>query len=345
MNHRHFLLSLFLFCSLWACSQPSNPAAEAPAISPTAYLDTFFNYVSTHALGRETVDWGKLRQEVDEKCADAKAIEDTHDAIHGALQKINKHSFLIRPEVARAYYPEADEEDEDTEKEDVAAPEVLMTTGRRISPHISYLSMPQFGYPPVMVEFADSLQRLIALLDSPETSGWILDLRTNGGGNCWPMLAGIGPLLGEGTCGYFIEPTGENGVPWSYEDGMSYMGGGGQLSISEDMEPYELLYSRPKIAVLTGGQTMSSGEVMTVAFRGKSNTRSFGQPTGGYSTTNTNFNMPDGAIVILTVSVYADRNKQVFGDRIAPDVLVAKSDKSGEDLALAKAIEWLKGEQ
>lgn len=322
--------------------------AEPPAITPAAYLDTFFNYVSTHALGRETIDWAKLRQEVDEKCADAKGIEDTHDAIHDALQQINKHSFLIRPQQARAFYPDADEEEagEDTiDKEEVAMPEVLMTTGRRIDPNISYLSMPQFGYPPAMVAFADSLQRLIALLDSPETSGWILDLRTNSGGNCWPMLAGIGPLLGEGTCGYFIEPTGENGVPWSYQDGMSYMGGGGQLSISEDLEPYELLNPRPKIAVLTGGRTMSSGEVMTVAFKGKSNTQSFGQPTGGYSTTNTNFNMPDGAIVILTVSVYADRNKQVFGDSIAPDVFVAESDKGGEDLALAKAIEWLKGKQ
>ncbi len=158
------------------------------------------------------------------------------------------------------------------------------------------------------------------------------------------MLAGIGPLLGEGVCGYFIEPTGENGVPWSYKDGMSFMGGGGQLSISEEMQPYELRHPNPRIAVLTGKRTMSSGEVMTVAFRGKPNSRSFGQPTGGYSTTNTNFNMPDGAIVILTVSVYADRNKQVFGDRIAPDVLVAEHGKGGEDLTLAKAVEWLKGQ-
>ena len=33
-------------------------------------------------------------------------------------------------------------------------------------------------------------------------------LRGNGGGNMWPMIAGVGPLLGEGPLGYFIGPIG-----------------------------------------------------------------------------------------------------------------------------------------
>jgi hypothetical protein len=31
-----------------------------------------------------------------------------------------------------------------------------------------------------------------------------VDLRGNGGGNMWPMLAGVGPVLGEGIVGWIV---------------------------------------------------------------------------------------------------------------------------------------------
>ena len=40
----------------------------------------------------------------------------------------------------------------------------------------------------------------------------MIDLRPNTGDNCWPMLAGIGPLLGEGVCGYFTDRDLDNGL-------------------------------------------------------------------------------------------------------------------------------------
>jgi C-terminal processing protease CtpA/Prc len=35
-------------------------------------------------------------------------------------------------------------------------------------------------------------------MDQGNLAGWIVDLRNNGGGNMWPMLTGIGSILGEG---------------------------------------------------------------------------------------------------------------------------------------------------
>ena len=43
----------------------------------------------------------------------------------------------------------------------------------------------------------DSLQLAIAALQDKGACAWLVDLRLNGGGNVWPMLAGIGPLLGD----------------------------------------------------------------------------------------------------------------------------------------------------
>jgi hypothetical protein len=44
-------------------------------------------------------------------------------------------------------------------------------------------------------QYAASLQNVLRSLDVPTTCGWIVDLRKNIGGNMWPMLAGLGPLL------------------------------------------------------------------------------------------------------------------------------------------------------
>lgn len=66
--------------------------------------------------------------------------------------------------------------------------------------------------------FATDLQRVIASLEASKPCGWVIDLRANGGGNMWPMLAGIGPLVGAGRLGSFKDPDGRGGS-WSYENG------------------------------------------------------------------------------------------------------------------------------
>ena len=38
------------------------------------------------------------------------------------------------------------------------------------------------------------------------TCGWIIDLRGNGGGNMYPMLAGLKPFLGDTVLGAFVGP-------------------------------------------------------------------------------------------------------------------------------------------
>ena len=39
----------------------------------------------------------------------------------------------------------------------------------------------------------------------------------------WPMIAGLGPVLGEGLLGFFIAPTGRT-TSWEYRGGASYSG-------------------------------------------------------------------------------------------------------------------------
>ncbi len=304
-----------------------------------AYLDTVFQYLTTQALDRGQIDWPALRREADLLSAGAATTAETYGAIQYTLQRVNRHSFFMAPEETGRLMGT----DKTGEEEEADLPEIDYTQGHRLDKRIAYLSMPDFssGDPAMITRFADSLQALIAALDTKQTTGWVLDLRENTGGNCWPMLAGIGPLLGKGVCGYFIDRDGENGSAWSYRNGGSYQGGSRIAEISG--RPYRLKNPHSHIAVLTGPSTASSGEVTTIAFRGRKNTRSFGQPTAGYSTTNTNIMLPDGAMLLLTVSVYADRNRNIYGDEVIPDAVIEKETTEAVDPTLEAALAWLRG--
>ena len=143
----------------------------------------------------------------------------------------------------------------------------------------------------------------------------------------WPMLAGLKPFLGGGTVGTFESPA--RSTKWV----------AGQRV---DVEPPPGLSALESawVAVITGPRTVSSGEAVTVAFRGRPRTRSFGQPTGGLSTSNSGFPLPDGATLLLTTAVFADRNGQRYGAAIEPDEAVSPVD--GADPALAVAVAWLR---
>lgn len=183
-------------------------------------------------------------------------------------------------------------------------------------------------------DFATDIQSTIAVQDRGDVVGWIVDLRGNTGGNMWPMVAGLGPLLGEGVLGYFLEPTGV-AMAWGYEDGQSWLE---DVTIQSVQAPYELEVPEPKVAVLIDNLVVSSGEAVAIAFKKRPNTRFFGMATCGLSTANRSFRMSDGAILNLTTSFMADRTQDVYGDQVEPDEVVLDP-----DLTVERAVEWLEG--
>lgn len=311
-----------------------EPAKGKMSKSAKAYYKEFFKKISSDALDNDKIDWNTLKAAAKEMVAGAQTSADLHGMMQYILRRVNKHSFMFTPEVAAGFMGEGEENDQ-------IKPDLVYTSGRRIDEHTAYLSMPGMGsgHQPTLTAFADSLQALIAQLDTEATTGWVLDLRKNGGGNCWPMFAGIGPLMGEGICGYFMARDGSNAQSWAYRDGTSYEHDSARTSIIRPA--YTLKGKNARIAVLTGPGTASSGEMTAVAFTGKPNAKSFGQPTAGYASTNTSIRMSDGAMVLLTVSIYGDRNKTPLKEQLTPDVLV-EEEGNKEDATLAAAISWLK---
>jgi carboxyl-terminal processing protease len=166
--------------------------------------------------------------------------------------------------------------------------------------------------------------------------GWVVDLRRNVGGNMWPMLHALRPILGEATPGYFVSSTGR--------EEFSYRYGRGPGGSAPD---YRLQKSDPPVAVLTSRLTVSSGEAIAIAFRGRPATRSFGEATAGLPTSNQSFPLVDGAVLVVTVSREADRTGRVYDGRIAPDEDVAidwTRIGTDDDPVLLAAAAWLRSQ-
>ena len=216
-----------------------------------------------------------------------------------------------------------------------------MPRGSMLFKDIGYIKLPQLiGSTSVTENYATEAQKVIMSLDQQGACGWIVDLRQNRGGNSWPMLAGIGPLLGEGEVGSFVDRNGKRET-WSYRNGQALHDNQEQAHASP---VYSLTASFPPVAILTGPLTASSAEFIVIAFRGRPNTRSFGEPTTGVPTANSTQILSDGAMVFLTVAWEADRTGQIYKDRISPDQFVEidwNTLGSETDPVIQAAVDWL----
>jgi carboxyl-terminal processing protease len=294
--------------------------APSPAI---AYLNNLVDVMEANSINRKTIDWPEFRKEVIAAAGNAHSIGETSAAIGVALTRLgDNHSFV---KTASGQY---------------ITRSTLKCTDSPISPvsppdNIGYVRISGFlGDGTESRTFAQTIQDQIKAKDKPDLIGWIVDLRGNRGGNMWPMLAGIGPILGTETCGYFIDPD-NNTVSWAYfADGSSRYDG--YVAVSIATPPYSLFSPPGKVAVLTDNLTSSSGEAIAIAFIGKANTRSFGKSTCGLSTATSPFNLSDGSQLYLTVSFMADRFQNKFGYAVVPD----ESTATNLD-AFQAAIDWI----
>lgn len=161
----------------------------------------------------------------------------------------------------------------------------------------------------------------------------------------WPMLAGIGPLLGDSVVGQF--GAGPEADRWYYKQGVSgILSADGSLEpiTSVTVDPVATRDPLPPVAVLMDSRTASSGEAMVVAFRRRPETRFFGQPSSGFATINRGLRLPDGTNMVVTTGYYVDRAGTQYEEQLFPDSVVPLAPGSwpfATDRASTTAMEWL----
>jgi hypothetical protein len=306
--------------------RPSSLTAGAVAGSAAhVYLSEVIAVMEANSINRNRINWTDFRSQVFGRAQGAQSIADAFPAISLALVLLDDHhSFYTGASGSRIGNPSSLR---------CTAPAVA---NPNVPADIGYVRIATFSGADQAAAraFANSVQDQVRAADRLNLAGWIVDLRGNSGGNMWPMLAGVGPVLGSGVAGYFIPPAGSP-TAWTYTDGVAAVNGAMAATVTTPYVP--LRPSPPRVAVLTDSLVASSGEAITIAFRARPNTRSFGAATCGLSTANGSYRLSDGGMLFLTTALMADRTGFSYGNSIAPDESLA-----GDAAVVDRAIAWLR---
>lgn len=301
---RAHVLLFFVAVIFYSCNSPYD--RNKPLIQ----------FVKENSLYSDSLDWSLIEEELKELPVnqDSLAVK----FLIGKLETVgdfHAHYFSKESAIKMA-------------KENLDS---LKPHAKYLGDSIAYIEIPRFQSVNTKVceSFANQIQSLIRSLDTNLINGWIIDLRENNGGNMAPMIAGLGPLTGEGNLGYFIDR--KSFQPWAYKNG-----------VCEDVKvanPYSIKNKEARIAILISNRTASSGEMVAISFLGKNSVKLFGQPTAGYTTANVSIELLDGSVLYLANSYTADRKGKVYRTKITPDTMV---DSVYNESCIYTATKWLK---
>lgn len=216
-------------------------------------------------------------------------------------------------------------------------------SGRLLVPGVGLVTLPECGLNPALPggsSYQEEVRRLLLSLAGRGAERWVLDLRLNLGGNMWPMLAGVGPLAATGELGAFVR--GQERWPWRYADGAASIGD--EILCQTEGPVLPALAGNVPVAVLTSPLTASSGEIIALSFLGRPGTRLFGEATRGLTTSNSLYELSDGAALLVTTAHDADRSGRVFSGPIEPEVPIGTNwaeVQTTADPVLNAALAWL----
>jgi carboxyl-terminal processing protease len=319
---------------------------DMSAVTPANLLDAIIDFMQTHSLWRASLDWVAVRAEAHALLgdqADDTSLSAADPAIEFLLGRLRAagadyHNLLRTPAQAATASPSP----------------YIAPSGMPLAGGFGYVIVPGFqGEAQQASLFASEIAAVIASQQHQASCGWIVDLRQNTGGNMYPMLSGLAPLLGPGTVAEFRSVTGAmDQVALGADGSITYLNAG-RGSGSFDYFPAVTLPDTARlaslpIAVLIGGRTASAGEAVTIAFARRANTHFFGESTAGFATSPTWLPLLNESLLALATMWTTGPLGAIYPQGIQPDVEARPAnvvfDPLDRDPVVQAALAWLQGQ-
>lgn len=286
-------------------------------------LTAAIDLLEARHMNSSKMDWPVVQAKALAMLGDATKPEEAYPAIRYVIAQLGeKHTSLRTADEAKALMT-------GTRVGNVQPPDWQMPKSNLLDDRIGLLELKAvMGPPATQLAYANAARAALRTFGERQICRYIVDLRSNEGGSMYPMINGVESLLGKPPYGFWQPANGAPESPWMLKAGMVR---------DEDIPVSETAQSRAAVAVLIDRRTASSGEMTAIAFKGRPNTRMFGENSAGSLTTNAMAGLPDGASLNISTGWAADRSKRSYRDVIAPD----EATPSGQATSYA-AIAWLK---
>jgi carboxyl-terminal processing protease len=339
-----YIITIYVLASIKVVAQQGSDSAIQKI------LDSTFFYTQQTSLYNKKINWDSLRPHVYKLASNAKKIADLKPALtlllnaigdyHGRYFNSNDYSTL-------AYFTDWDKINataEDKRARNPAVQKLINDTALHFSYQLinktGYLKIVGMGATSDKNKEANAIRNAVIQLSKKKVQNWIIDLRFNAGGNMNPMMAGIAPLIGDGFVGYLSNFNRDTLAKWKIENNNFWWDNYQDISLPNTKKIVDKL---PKIAVLTSRYTVSSGEFVANALKGRPNTKFFGEATGGYTTSTNWITIEDKLIICISSGIYCDRNGVMYSKNIPVDTEVEfnATSKISEDQGISEALKWL----
>ncbi|WP_308993956.1 S41 family peptidase [Mariniflexile litorale] len=287
-----------------------------------------FMLIQNKSVKKNDLDWNDLKKTVRNSVKNINDNDDFNLAIAYTIKLVNDgHSKILASKKTN---------DNKTKKSNSNKLDIPVIKTKILEKNIGYIKLSGTNHitdNKLIEKYTLEIRKALLGLDkSEELSGWILDLRTHGGGRLSCESLGLAPLFDNPLVGIYLNNKNNyNEITCTNQD-FKY---GNQLQESLTYNS-TLLNKNKKIAILIDKKTASSGEFLALAFKFQNNSKTFGKQTIGMTSHLAFYELKSGAILFLAQSYYYDINRNLIKEGIIPDV-ECDSEKS-----ISKAMDWIK---
>ncbi|KFF26549.1 S41 family peptidase [Chryseobacterium vrystaatense] len=326
MKRFYFLITFFVIFI------HTNASAQTDSVQ--SYVVRAIDLMKAKSVNKHRINWDSLYTDSRKKAAKLHTIRETYPLIKNILGALkDAHSNFFPPEMVKDY----------TLGYRATGQEFPVIEAKITENGMAYISLPGFAcyHFAEWDEFVNTFYKKIEELNAQKPKGWILDLRENGGGMFYPMLAALSPMLDKQNAIGTVDAEGQYAFFEFDRDGNLFEGKQKVHHFNIKKVPQRI--TKP-IIVMVSKKTSSSGEFSTIAFAGQKNVRIIGQNTMGLTSGNQEYKLSDGAFLVLTTGNIVDRNKKEYdevGKGFSPQVQLkdlsdAEYMKTANDLLLKK---------
>jgi C-terminal processing protease CtpA/Prc len=204
---------------------------------------------------------------------------------------------------------------------------------------IRYLKMVSISSEANVQKEAEVIRAAIDSLSKDDSPYWIVDLRYVSGGNITPMLAGLGPLLGQGMVATIVDGKKKVQNIYAIHNGKFY----DNLQVVINFPTSVKDMRESKVAVLTSKHTSGAGELLAITLKGRKNTKFFGEQTAGQINGTNTIQITKDLVMSLSEKQYLDRKGNVYKYCVRPDTAVPLEHnvELTHDKAVTEAILWM----
>lgn len=265
---------------------------------------TIFNQLKSEFFKSEDVSWDEVEQWVTPALKAPLSVDPIPFMMALVANKLpsDGHTYVYRNQVA--------------EEEPSVLPIIASEEKVRCSVYNKNTGVLVVPAPPVATkQIAAYTEAAHHCLKAPGVSHWLVDLRSNLGGNAAVQIAALAPLLGTGVSMQYINSRGEL-IPVRID----HTGVFNQRTIQYRF-PKSFRSIRPSVRVtaLIGPNCASACEALAIAILSRENSKLIGQPTRGLATANETVELNTEFSMTLTAGYMANRNGKIIYPRVVPD--------------------------